>query len=61
MNTKNKLNIGDSYLKTKNVEDISSLHIYKLDDVYELSLTENAYIFELIAYADTNILSFSEN
>jgi len=61
MNSKD-LKIGDSYLRMKNTENISSLYIYKLDDVYELSLIENGYAFEIIRYADDVInYNFSEN
>lgn len=37
------MNIGDKYIEMKNKEDITSLEIYTIDDVYEISLTENVY------------------
>jgi hypothetical protein len=37
------VNIGDKHLTMANVEDISTLRIFIVDDVYELSLTENVY------------------
>lgn len=38
-----KVNIGDKHLTIVNVEDVSSLRIFIVDDVYELSLHENVY------------------
>lgn len=54
-------NIGDKYLKMDNVENISTLRILIIDDVFELSHTENAYECTLKQYADTKNVHFSEN
>jgi hypothetical protein len=44
MNGKNKnMNIGDKYLKMKNPEDISSAIVVTIDDVFEMTHSENCY------------------
>ena len=37
------MNIGDKYIKMTNVEDITSIKILVIDDVFEISLNENCY------------------
>jgi len=37
------VNIGDKHLTMSNVEDLSSIRIFIVDDIYELSLREFAY------------------
>lgn len=44
----NRVQIGDKHLTVKNVEDITTYRIFIVDDVYEISPTENAY--ECIRY-----------
>jgi hypothetical protein len=44
------MNIGDKYLQVGNIEDISSIKIIKVDDVYELSPRENVYECTLLVF-----------
>jgi hypothetical protein len=37
------MNVGDKFIRMFNIEDAASLEIYQIDDVYEVSLTENVY------------------
>jgi len=39
------MNIGDKKLIIANTEDITSFHIFEVDDVLEISLTENVFVF----------------
>ena len=55
------MNIGDKYLKIDNVEDISSIKIFKVDDVFEISLRENAYECTLIQYKNDGKRPWSKN
>jgi hypothetical protein len=37
------VNVGDKHLTMSNVEDLSSIRIFIVDDIYELSIREFVY------------------
>jgi hypothetical protein len=55
------MNIGDKYLKMNNPEDVSSMKIFRVDDVFEMSLTENVYECTLIQYKNGEEKLYSDN
>jgi len=58
----NSVSIGDKHLTMSNVEDLSSIRIFIVDDVYELSLTENVYECTVKQYKNGPVIPyFSES
>jgi hypothetical protein len=55
------LNIGDKYLKMANAEDVLSLVIVEINDVYEISPRENAYDVTVMKFSYSNDLAHSLN
>ena len=45
------VSIGDKYLTMDNTENISTIKIFKVDDILEIAPQENVYECTLIKYA----------
>jgi len=55
------MNIGDKSLQVGNIEDITSIKIFKVDDVYELTPTENAYECTLLVFKQNKEKTYDKN
>lgn len=49
------MNIGDKYLLMNNPEDISSMVIYRIDDVFEISSKEIVFECTRIKYVNYSL------